>query len=204
MSITAKNTGASRELIPTGNYIARCYSMIHLGTKKENILGAEKILNKVRITWELPTETKVFSEDKGEQPFVISKEYTLSMHEKANLRKDLESWRGKGFTDDEAKSFDITKLLGIPCMINVIHKVSKSGTEYATISAISGMPKGTQCPDPYNQPFEWNFEDKFDVDILDTLPDFIKDRIKESDEYKNKQNPESVFDEANEDDDLPF
>ena len=32
MSINATNTGVKRELIPAGNYAARCYSMIHIGT----------------------------------------------------------------------------------------------------------------------------------------------------------------------------
>ena len=77
--------------------------------------------------WELPTEIKVFKDENGEQPCVISKEYTLSMAEKANLRIAFKIMAVKIFTEDEAKSFDITKLLGVPCMINIIHKTSKDG-----------------------------------------------------------------------------
>lgn len=182
--INATNTAQKRELIPAGNYVARCYSMVHIGTVTEEILGESKTLNKVRITWELPTELRVFDESKGEQPMVISKEYTLSMHEKAALRKDLESWRGKGFTEEQAKSFDITKLLGVSCMLNIIHKVSKTGTEFATISGISGMPKGLECPKQVNPTFEWNFTDKWDEIALDGFPEFIKDKIKSSAEYR--------------------
>ena len=54
--IATSNGGTSYEPIPSGSYPARCYSMIHLGTIEENILGTVKKLNKVRITWELPTE----------------------------------------------------------------------------------------------------------------------------------------------------
>src|SRR5688500_13440346 len=125
MAIHATNKTAQRELIPAGNYVARCYQMIEIGTVKENIMGDEKTLHKVRIGWELPTELKVFNPEKGEQPLVISKEYTLSMNEKSNLRKDLKSWRGKDFTEDEARKFDITALVGVPCMLNIIHKPSK-------------------------------------------------------------------------------
>lgn len=198
MAINASTQTQTRELIPSGNYIARCYSMIHVGTNIENIMGSDKILNKVRITWELPTELRVFNEEKGEQPMVISKEYTLSMHEKANLRKDLESWRGKGFTEKEAENFDITKLLGIPCMLSIIHKTAKNNNNYATISGIATLPKGTECPEQINQNFEFNFEDKFNEDILNGFPEFIKDKIKSSNEYKRLINPEQ-----NEISDLP-
>lgn len=212
--INATNSGgATREIIPAGNYIARCYSMVHIGTVDEDIIGETKTLNKCRITWELPGETRVFDQAKGEQPLVISKEYTLSMHEKSNLRRDLESWRGKSFTDEQAKMFDITKLLGVPCMLNIIHKTpNKGGNAYAIISNISSLPKGFNCPPQINPTFEWNFEDKFDQIALEAFPDFIKDKIKSSAEYKALQNfpvdlPHSepaVDDEPETENDLPF
>src|SRR5688572_24954203 len=100
MPITAQNSGKTFELVPAGNHIARCFQMIEIGTMTEEVMGKPKKLYKVRVTWELPAEQKVFDEAKGSQPFSISKKYTLSMHEKSNMRKDLESWRGKGFTED--------------------------------------------------------------------------------------------------------
>lgn len=205
--IEATTNSVKRELIPAGNYIARCFSMIHIGTIEEEIQKEKKLLNKVRITWELPTETRVFDESKGEQPMIISKEYTLSMHEKANLRRDLESWRGKAFTEDQAKSFDITKLLGVPCMINIIHKSSTTGTKYATISSITPIPKGLTCPDAVNPSFEFNFTDKFSDMVVESFPDFIKDKIKSSQEYKDLKSPvvDLPGEEENQDDnDLPF
>ena len=86
MAINATNNGTKRELIPSGNYVARCYQMIEIGTVNEVIQGTQKQLHKVRIGWELPTELKVFKEENGEQPLVISKDYTLSLNEKSNLR----------------------------------------------------------------------------------------------------------------------
>jgi hypothetical protein len=208
MAIIAKNSGTARELIPAGTYAARCYQMIEIGTVKETILGTEKTLTKVRVGWELPTETRVFKEENGEQPFVISKEFTLSMNEKANLRKSLESWRGKGFTEDEAKGFDITKLLGQPCMLNIIHKPSKDGSRhYEEIAGIMPMPKGMQCPPQVNKSFVLSY-DSFDLNLFESLPDFIKDKMKLSAEYVAMQSPnaihadkEPVSDIA---DDLPF
>jgi len=183
MPITATNTQTQREPIPAGNYIARCYQMIEIGTVKETILGKDKISPKVRIGWELPTELKVFKEENGEQPCVISKEYTLSMAEKANLRIALKSWRGKDFTEDEAKSFDITKLLGVPCMINIIHKPSKDGLKiYEEISGITPLPKGIDCPPQFNKTLLLSY-DSFDIDVFNKLPDFIRNKMMGSLEY---------------------
>ncbi len=209
--INATNTSPQREIIPIGNYVAICYSMIEIGTIKETIKGDEKILTKVRIGWELPTECRVFKEEDGEQPFVISQEYTLSMAEKANLRKDLKSWRGKDFTDEEAKCFDITVLLGKPCMLNIIHKPSKDGSKiYNVISGITAVPKGLSVPALSNPVFCLSY-DKFSETQFNTLPDFIKDKMKGSLEFIKISNPNDItnhnnYPESHENvnDDLPF
>lgn len=206
MAIIATTSGTTYEPIPAGNYVARCYEMIHIGTVKETILGTEKILNKVRIGWELPTEKKVFKEENGEQPFVISKEFTLSMHEKATLRGFLKNWRSKDFTEDEAKSFDITKLIGVPCQLNIIHKVAKNGNTYAEIGNISMLMKGFECPAQINPSFEFNY-DNFDEDAFNKMPDFIKDKMKSSIEYAAIHQPNDVqhIDNSHDAmDDLPF
>jgi len=208
--INATNSGVTRELIPAGNYIARCYQMIEIGTVREFVMGKEMTLKKVRIGWELPTELKVFKEEKGEQPLVISKEYTLSMNEKANLRKDLKSWRGKDFTEDEAKSFDITKLIGAVCMLNVIHKpkMSDPTSFYEQIAGITPLPKGITAPKQINPTFVLSY-DAFNQDKFDSLPDFLKTKIQSSSEYAAMKNPhQKTFvdaDDVNEViDDLPF
>jgi len=209
--ITATNNGGSNnEPIQAGTYAARCYEMIQIGTIKEVIEGKEKQLNKVRITWELPTELKVFKEEKGEQPLVISKEFTLSMHEKSTLRKFLESWRGKSFTEEESKAFDITALLGKPCMISVIHTTSKQGKTYANISGVTSVPKGMNVPDQINPTSVLSF-DNWDWDIFNSLPEFIRKKIESSEEYQvlNAPETENKFvggpqDSSPSNDDLPF
>lgn len=209
MSITATNSAQTFAPVPAGTYAARCYSMIHIGTVTEDYMGESKELNKVRITWELPTELKVFKEENGEQPYSVSKEFTLSMHEKANLRKFLESWRGKGFTDEEVKSFDVAKLLGKSCLISIIHKTSKQGNPYAVISSCSTLPKGMICPDQINPSFEFSWEN-FDQDKFDNLPDWLKDKMKTSNQYKLFIQPEHTETSGeysvavDDNDDLPF
>ena len=207
MAINATNTSAPRELIPAGNYIARCYKMLHIGTNLETIDGKTQLMNKVRIGWELPTETKVFDEAKGEQPLVIDQEYTLSMNEKSNLRKMLASWRGKDFSTEQANSFDITQLIGVPCMLNIIHKPSKQGDKmYQNIGSVSPMPKGVPCPEQVNKTQILQY-DNFDEALFNSLPDFIKNKVVTSVEYKAMTLPNSTeMNHSHEDanDDLPF
>jgi len=205
MSIIAENKGGDFVLIPAGNHIARCYGMIQIGTVKEETgIYAGKETHKVRISWETPHECHDFG--KGMQPFAIHKEFTLSMNEKATLRKMLESWRGKAFNEIEAEKFDITKLLGKPCMINVIHKTSGKGSTYPDISSLATLPKGLLCPDQVNQTMELSF-DNWNQVIFDSLPDFVKDKIKKSKEYAAMTAPghtETPQANNNEGDDLPF
>lgn len=210
MAIVAKNKGGSSVApIEAGTYAARCYSMIHIGTIEETILGDKKTLNKVRIGWELPTEMHVFNDEKGPEPRAISEEYTLSMHEKSTLRPFLEGWRGRGFTEEEAEAFDITALLGIECMITIIHKKAKNGNTYAKVTAASKMPKGMECPPQINATFLLDY-DNFSMEKVNSLPDFIQEKIFNSAEFNALQGEaeqeKQVMDPAptEDDDDLPF
>ena len=69
--------------------------------------------------------------------------YTLSLHENAALRRDLQSWRGRAFTETELAGFDLKTVLGVPCMITLVH--SPDG-KYANIQAVAGLPKGMEAP----------------------------------------------------------
>lgn len=179
--IIAEDKGGSFELVPAGNHVARCYSMIEIGTIHDETFNVSRRI--VRISWELPNEKKVFDKDKGEQPFSIHKKYTISMNEKSNLRKDLESWRGKGFTEAESKAFDITKLIGVPCMLNVIHKTNNKGNQYAAIGSISPIPKGMECPAQINGSFILSYAD-WDMNKFQGLPDWIRKEMEETPEFQ--------------------
>lgn len=190
MSIIAKNTSQPRELIPTGMYQARCVKLIEIGTCTENVMGSIKQLAKVNFSWEIPSLTKVFDEAKGPQPLMLSKEFTVSMGTKANLRKALESWRGKPFTDEEASGFDITVLLGKPCLLNVTHKPSAKDPSnvYEEISAITPPMAGMTILPQVNPSIELSY-DKWDEKLFEALPDFIKTKMRATPEYQAMKNP---------------
>lgn len=185
MSTIAKK-GAQRELSPAGTHIARCYKLIHLGhILDKNFQGNMVYQNKVRLYFELPFETKVFDEDKGEEPISVSKEYTLSLGDKARLRAHLESWRGKAFTQDELEGFDIEDVVGHECQVTIIHKQSKSsGNMYEDLVNITPLAKGMTCPPQINPTFIWNYNDHFDLKILENMHEWFQGIIKGSKEYK--------------------
>ncbi len=188
---TNKGGGGNYPQLEAGTYAARCYSMLYLGTIKSKIGDKEEMLQKIRIGWELATEMHEFKEGEGLKPMVISEEYTLSLNEKANLRKMLVSWRGKDFTDEEVEGFDVTKCLGAPCMITTFLKKSKDGKEYARVSGVSPVMKINgqliKVAPLINPKTELNY-DNFDFKLFESLPKFIQDKIKSSVEYNEMIN----------------
>ena len=137
--LTAKNEGSERILIPAGTHVARCYGIIDLGTQYSEKFG--NWARKVQFQWELPNELM----DDG-RPLAISKKYTLSLNEKASLKKDVESWLGRSITEKEEKEgFALGSLLGAPCLLSVIHAESNNKT-YANIAGVMSVPKGTAVP----------------------------------------------------------
>jgi hypothetical protein len=108
---------------------------VDLGMVTSTFEGKTKTAHKCRIVWQV-AET-----NEDGKPFLVQKQYTASLHEKAALRKDLEAWRGKSFTKQEADGFDVEILIGKSCMLSVLH-VDRNGSTYANVSSIMPLPKG--------------------------------------------------------------
>ena len=180
MGLTARDKGGGDfQPIPEDVYIAICYGIWDIGTQFSEKYG--KAIHKVVIVWELPSCRADFERD-GKQvnlPRATSKRYTLSLHKKADLRKDLESWRGKKFTDEELRGFDLKKLLGVPCQLQILHNKVDEKT-YANIAAIIKAPAGTKLQTENPLTF-FSFEDG--TPIPAGTPDWIKDLIQQSEEY---------------------
>jgi len=206
MAIVAKKGESTYEPLAAGNYAARCISMVRVGTIEEEFKGKKKMMDKVVLTWEIPDEQKVFKEENGMQPYVLSRDFTLSMYEKAALRKYLEGWRGVAFSNEEADKFDITKLLDKVCLLNVIH-TSKDGKTYANIAGVSPLPKGMTCSARINPLVEFNVTE-WNQDIFDGLSEYVQNKIKRSKEYQEigttPPKSETSLENITTDDDLPF
>ena len=175
-------SGNDFELAPAGTFLAVCYRIIDLGTQKTTFNGKEKEQHKILISWELADE---FMSDS--KPFMIGQRYTWSMSEKATLRKHLESWRGKAFTDADfagpPNGFNIRNILGKGCLLTIAHK-EKDDKNYANITGIGKLMKGMTAPAPSNpQMFLWLETELWDVNAYNILGDGLKKIIAESPEY---------------------
>lgn len=181
MAFTAKSEKTSLPLIRADVHRAVAYALYDLGTHYDKKF--DKSSHQCVIIWELPDERMTYTKDGKEinAPRAISRKYTLSLGEKSNLRKDLQSWRGRVFTEQELQGFDLKSILGVNCMLQVIHKES-DGAKFANISAVLPLYKGIPSVVPEN-PIQF-FAMEEGMDIPEYTPQWIKEIILESDEMK--------------------
>lgn len=182
-----KSEGGNFELTPDGTFVARCYRFIDLGSHDQTFQGDSKGLKRlIMIGFELPTELM-----QDGRPFSIHKRYTWSMHEKANLRKDLEAWRGLKFVEADfgPGGFDVRNLLGKTCTISIIHSTTSENT-YANIASIGKAMKGVEIPEAINAPVYFSLEPQsFDAAVFETLSDKLKEFIRGTPEYTSATRP---------------
>lgn len=211
MAFVATKPASNYTPPPAGMHVARCYRLIDLGTQPKSYQGKPTgEARKIMASWELLGEDRM----NDGKPFTISKSWFLSMHEKAALRKDLESWRGRPFTPEEEHSFDVSKLLGAYCLINVIQEPGQDGTPYTKIGAITPLMKGMAKPDAVNDNVIFD-ADEPDMELYGTFSDKMKELIAGCREWRARKaggkpattatapaSTGSGFDDM--DDDIPF
>lgn len=147
MPIYATDNGGGDDfkLVSAGMHPAVCDMMVDLGLQEQKSqLYGDSIKHQVYIRWQIPGERLEYEKDgqKVEGPMTIGAYYTLSLNEKATLRKHLRGWRGKDFTEEEAEKFDVSAVLGKPCTLNVIHKTGGDGKVRAKVEGVGPPMKG--------------------------------------------------------------
>lgn len=194
MGFIATDSGGSGNFkrVPAGVFIGRCFSLIDLGTQMTDGQYGQKLQHKIRIGWELFGEDDAgqpltVDVDGYEMPMTISKSYTVSLHEKSSLRKDLAAWRGRDFTDEEAKAFDVSKLVDVYCMINVTTSET-NGKTYSNVAGITPLPGALKNakPSPVHGPVIFNL-DAPDMAVFAKFHEKLQEAIKRSPEWKAAQ-----------------
>jgi len=132
MSTWVSNNKKDFEPAPEGLHRAVCVDVVDLGMQ-DTAYGQKR---KVQIRWQIE---ELRSDGK---PFLVLKKYTASLHKKSKLRPDLESWRGKGFTDEETEKLDLDNLIGKQCQLNVTHVSFADGGIFAAVNAVVPAPRG--------------------------------------------------------------
>ena len=203
------------EKAPAGIHVAIAIRIVDVGTRQTEWKGQKKEQHQIMVTWELPNARMTEGETAG-KPFIVSKFYTLSMYDNSRLRKDIDAWRGVKLTDKQADEFNITKLLKVPCMLQIIHETAKDGKEYANINAIMGLPAGTTVPPMTNDSYYLSLSaEYFDPAVFAKLGDKMRERIMETPEWKELGDAAraaaaaapktgSASADPNPDDDIPF
>lgn len=217
MSLNVKDTGGSGDfkIVEAGTHTAVCTQIVDVGPQ-ETPFGQKEL---VFLRFEIPSERVEWTDASGnpkEGPSVIWTNYTASLSEKANLRKHLESWRGKKFTQEELGGFDMKNLLGVPCTLSVVHNEAKNGRTYANISSISGLMKGMAKPEPEGDVFAFDIEYHSSAE-LGELPEWLRNKVetglrlmKEQRGFRNAPQDEppptreGMVDDDFDDKDIPF
>ena len=187
-----KSSGKNFPITKAGSYLAVCYTIVDLGTHEDTYQGVDKDRRLCLITFEIPGERIEIEKDDGtveDKPRAISIKDTFSMHEKSNLRKKMESWRGKPFTETQAYDFDFKTLLGVNALIQVAHQESKDGKVYAFIQSVTKPLAEMDKIKSENKHLFFEFGPPYltaaGFDFPENMPEWVMTKIKESREYQD-------------------
>lgn len=184
MSLTVKAGESTGNFTPApqGTHLAICVQIIDLGTQHNAMF--DKYNEKVLIGWEL---VNTVNEDRDGDPFLVWNEYTKSIHEKANLTKDLTAWLGEELTKAGNDGYPLNKLLGQSCFLTIVHKKNADGTRtYARVAGVIAVPEGTDVPKQTLKSILFDLE-KPDMEVYETFSDYLKGRISDSPEFNKAQ-----------------
>lgn len=149
--VTAKNSADTKNYAPhpDGGHILQCVDVVDYGECVSEYQGQIKVVPKCGLFY----QSGLTNEDG--QLFTVSEEFTVSMFEKANLRKRLEGWRGKSYTEEQANAgVPLDKMEGQYGYAMIEHKTSKAGRVYAVVVTMMPVPAGLPLPTlpPYTRP----------------------------------------------------
>jgi len=140
MAIIVRDSGGKFPPAPEGVHQAVCVDVIEL-LDQETAFGVK---DQVRVVWQ--TEPIEDTDKDGNltgkaQRYLLFKTYTASLNEKAALYKDLIAWRGRKFTPEELAGFDVEKLIGANCQVQIVHNIKENGKVYGNVQAVIPLAK---------------------------------------------------------------
>jgi hypothetical protein len=193
--------------VPAGTHAAICVSIVNMGIQNDSKFGPRR---KIYFRWELPGEQTSWRDKQGNEhhgPMTIGKSYTYSLNEKSTLCQDLESWRGKLFTDAERKAgVDVSDFLGKSCILGIVHKGSGDKV-FADVKTVMGAPPSVKLR-ASGTLIAYDADDH-DPELFALLPSWlqqkISDRIVAPAKVEKAQPSQTAADVGVEfDDEIPF
>jgi len=136
MAIIAKNSNGDFTPAPEGLWPAVCVDVVDLGVVQPKN-PQYKPQHRIQLRWVLDAEPPLPTG----QPHMAVRGFGLSLGEKSHLRPFLEAWRGKKFTDEELEGFDVERLLGVNCQVQILHK-KVEGKTYGNVQTAVPAARG--------------------------------------------------------------
>lgn len=164
--------------IEAGTYFGVCIGMIDLGEQETNFNGKTRYVNQILMIFQIPSETITI--DGVEEPRQLSRKFTLSTSSKGKLRPFIETWMSQKFSDDAFADMELFELIGKPAMLTIVQ--SETG-QYSNIASAAALPKGVPAPVAKGELITFDL-DAWSDEQFDKLPDWIKDLIRNSTQYK--------------------
>jgi hypothetical protein len=185
---------SSFELPPAGTVAAVCAAWVDLGTHRNRFFGldvkpgqpeAREYHRKLMIVFELaPAEG-------DEAPFLIAEVWTRTLAKNSSMARHCASWGLK--PENGRLNFD--RMLGRPAMLNIAHKRTGQGRDFAIVQAVTEWPRGQPAPKPQHPPFSWDIDAAKELPTADWLPYAlgkpVHEMIRESLEWKARHSPTS-------------
>lgn len=168
--IASDNGGQSIPKLEGGVYTAVSSAIIDLGQQTSEKFG--KTQRKFMMLWNVIGEEVEVNGQKLAR--TMSKEYSFSLNEKSTLRKDLQAWRGKVFTDEELRGFNLLNIINKPCQLQILLE-EKNGKQYNNIASIMALPKGMTV-NLLEDTYYFDFEDVETWRNWNKIPTWIQDR----------------------------
>ena len=174
--------------VAPGTYSAICVASIDIGEQLREFKGKSSYVNMMMYTFELVGE---FIEVDGKQaPRLLSRAFAFFKSEKSGLRKFIESWQGRKFSNEEFGEFDTNDMVGKEAMLGIV--LNDTG-EYANIDTIMGLPKGMSAGKPVSELIRFDME-PWSQEAFDKLPEWAQNRVKDSTQWQKQHAPETVVD----------
>ena len=179
MILEQKSTSFERPLIPAGPQKAVIVDVIDLGTVTGEYEGQPTSKRELRIGFVFPEHTHVFDEEAGPQPLLKSIWVTRSIHKKAKLYGILTSILGTSIPDQ----FDMKSILGMNCLVSVVHAPKKDGTITDKLAAFMPPMPGSESVVYEAEKLRMLDLDDFNKSVFDQLSEREQAAIKNAPEF---------------------
>ena len=193
MALTISENQGSFEELPEGKHNAVCYRIIDIGTHMELKFGSTTEYEKkhtVIFFWETLDEKM-----EDGRPFGVNRWHKLSLHEKSTLYRDLDTWKG-GITNEELAGLDLTQLLGVNCVLNIVHN-DKGRAKVKAVHRLDDSVLPT-----VNESFAFDIDtyvsadNKEEMKKVSMMPEFFVDKIESSIEVEAWSQKNSTEDKS--------